>query len=363
LAQSACRAGYAVHVLDLFRDLDTRDAAVSTERIGALDSGIDRNAMLAGARRICAREPLVGIVTGSGFEDRPECLDALAQLGPLFANSAEAVRAVKDPDQFFPALTRLGIPCPETTQAACPATGSWLSKHIGAAGGAHIRNAQAGADCAPGTYFQKKVTGDPHSVLFLANGQAARVIGYSRQWPAHAAGSFVYGGSVSLQQVHPRLNEPIAAAVDKLAVVFALRGLCGLDFIVTPTGDWRALEINPRPPATFELHEWQTGLAHAHIEACLGRLPESMPAPALLTRAHAVHYAPCAGVVTRDRWPDWTSDRPEWGTRLHAGQPVCTVHAQGHDHAAARNLVEARLAQLAARGGWQWTQGQLTTKW
>ena len=45
-------------------------------------------------------------------------------------------------------------------------------------------------------------------------------------------------------------------------------------------------------------------------------------------------------------WPDWTADHQSPGTRLIAGDPVCTVFARGPSAGATRATVQAQARQL-----------------
>jgi predicted ATP-grasp superfamily ATP-dependent carboligase len=47
--------------------------------------------------------------------------------------------------------------------------------------------------------------------------------------------------------------------------------------------------------------------------------------------------------------PDWCRDLPQSGLQIAAGDPVCTVHAEGTSAAEARAAVHARRAELEAR--------------
>jgi predicted ATP-grasp superfamily ATP-dependent carboligase len=48
-------------------------------------------------------------------------------------------------------------------------------------------------------------------------------------------------------------------------------------------------------------------------------------------------------------WPDWTADRQSPGTRLVAGDPVCTVFAEGPTAGATERLVKAQARELQRR--------------
>ncbi len=56
-----------------------------------------------------APSPVLGVVYGAGFEDRPELLARIAERWPLLGNDAETVACIKAPESFFATLDRLGI--------------------------------------------------------------------------------------------------------------------------------------------------------------------------------------------------------------------------------------------------------------
>src|SRR6185295_13434632 len=95
LSQSARAAGYAPLAADLFCDLDTEEAAERSVRIeGDLERGIEWPPIIAALERVSAGGEPIGVVYGSGFEDRADLLDRMAERWPLLGNSGEAVACV-----------------------------------------------------------------------------------------------------------------------------------------------------------------------------------------------------------------------------------------------------------------------------
>ncbi|MEE8514885.1 MAG: ATP-grasp domain-containing protein [Gammaproteobacteria bacterium] len=350
LANSAKRAGYGAYVLDVFGDTDTRRASLASEVIGTCREGFDAERLISAALRLYPRGRDTRLVYGSGFE---HCPDLLARLGRKFrvvGTRPEVIRQVKDPVSFFCLLERLGIPYPETTVKLPRAKTRWLIKRTGAAGGGHIRLLPVDrADIADERhYYQRRLEGRSCSLVFLANGKVATVLGYNTQW--HAANvpetPFLYGGAVSAAELEPRIKRAIEESVAELVRAVDLRGLCGLDFIVQDNAFW-VLELNPRPPATFELHEQHGVLFHAHLEACEGRLVRLPERWSRTVNAHAVLYADRPlSISMRGGWPAWVSDRPADGTLIPYGDPICTVHAGGRSAWHARQAVQQRLLQF-----------------
>lgn len=344
LAQAAVRAGFTPLVVDRFGDSDTCSAAAGVRTVSGAGGGLAPESTLAAAGLLLAGQR-ASVIYGSGLEAQPELIEALARDHELLGNPPEVVRKIKDPASFFALLRRLGIAYPETVFEAADARGSdWLVKRAGACGGGHISRHLPGAPLPAGCYLQRAVRARTISVLFLADGQRAEVIGCCELW--HAAGlsetPYLYGGAVRLMQMGRRLQEILQDAAAELVRAAGLRGLCGLDAVVDDEGRAFVLEVNPRPPATFELYHGEGELLTAHIAACRGRLTRCARqngAP----RAHALLYAQRPMPIPADIcWPEWSADRPPAGRTLGRGEPVCTVFAQGADSATALQRVNAR---------------------
>jgi predicted ATP-grasp superfamily ATP-dependent carboligase len=348
LAASAARGGFRVAVLDCFADRDTRSLASTCRSVASpLGPRFDARALLESAETL-GRRYRGGLVYGSGFEGRTGLLARVASDRPLHGNPPELVRAVRDPNLFFPLLRRLDISHPEVRLVAPPNPAGWLLKRPGGAGGAHVRHA---GDSRPpeDAYFQRFEVGRTLSALFLADGRRARVLGINRQWtaPARPGLRYLYGGAVGGVALRPRIHRELRAGLDALVAATGLVGLNGVDFILR--GDrWLVLELNPRPTATMELYDpdYPRGLFRWHLRACRGELPDAAATPRA-TRAHGVVYArvPCRadpGV----RFPRWCRDVPMPGTRFERGDPVCTVHAAAPGAQGAIALLRRRCAQV-----------------
>lgn len=355
LAAAARRAGERALVLDLFADEDTRRSAERCITLPPDGPGFERQALLAAVEALAPSAR--GLVYGAGFEHDPPLLAALGKRVRLLGNSPETVAAVKDPQHLARLLARLGLPHPETA-CASPTAGEtgWLRKRAGGAGGGHITVA-ADARAAPGSYFQRRMRGRPLSALLVADGRAARILGFSEQWTAPAADApFRYGGCVGPVTPPPRLARAIADGCDALAAAAGLVGLNSVDLLVEEER-FCILEINPRPGATLDLFDGRAGVSlwRLHLAALRGRLPPPRIVSAPV-RAAAILYAPRAIAIPRDMiWPRWTADRETPGRSVPRDGPVCTVRAAAASVAAARAQLERRsgqiLAQLLADGG------------
>jgi len=351
IAQAAVEAGYAPLVADFFADADTQALASGCRKLkGDIAKGMQwRNlAPVLEALAKAAPLPLLGVMYGSGFEDRPYLLDRIAECWPLLGNDAATVERIKHPETFFGTLDRLAIPHPATVMARPPKGAGWVAKRRGGAGGSHVLPSRLQKPAA-NVYYQALVEGRAISVLFLANGRDCRVLGFSEQWTAPAPSKrWRYGGAVRLAS--PPAQDEMVRAIAQATRAFRITGLASADFMVD--GDWPLLlEINPRPGATLDVFACaKKPLLKLHVEAVVqGRLPGKAPTFEGAA-ASAIVHAPKRLIVPRNMiWPVWTADLPRPGERIDKQRPICTVLARAGTSRRAKRLIETRKANLLAK--------------
>ncbi|MHB1085135.1 MAG: ATP-grasp domain-containing protein [Thiobacillus sp.] len=298
--------------------------------------------MLETANAICPQTDCLGLVYGSGFESQPDLIRNLSKERPLLGNAPEVLEIVSDPARFSDLLASLNIPHPVTQISRPPDTTGWLSKQAGACGGAHVRSIPSSPEDDEGRYFQRQATGKEWSFLFLANGQAICPVGFNQALttPQQASGNWCYAGATRMDTGPDGIAGEVERAAQALTKKLGLVGLNGMDFIVTRS-EWVLLELNPRPPATLEL--WDVyplpALFNLHLQACNGQLPAQLPQPSG-SMAVAVVYADLPSYTHVDFiWPSWCADLPWGGSVIEAGDPLCTVRAEGLDASSARQRV------------------------
>jgi predicted ATP-grasp superfamily ATP-dependent carboligase len=325
-------------VLDAFADLDTREAAAAAERVPVdRDWRLDGRRLLDAAGRLAP--PPVPLAYGSGVERNLDLLERLAAGRELLGTSPETVGRAKDPFAFAALLRELGVPHPEVRREPPPVAddGAWLTKRVGGAGGAHVRLATEPP--APGRYYQWRAAGRPVSVLVAGDGSGHAVsLAFSEQWPDPTPERpFRYGGAAAPASLPDRLAGALGDVAARVAAASHLRGLGSVDALAD--GDaFHVLELNPRWGASFDAYElaYAVPLFGLHVEACRGRLPRPLPAPARAA-ASATLWAPERVVVPEGfRWPTWTADRGVAGTVVPAGGPICTIFGEALTAAEAR---------------------------
>lgn len=352
LAQSARRAGYRPLVADAFGDADTRAASDEFRVVdGAARIGFRTKPLVTALESLAAgaATPPIGLVLGSGFEDKTRLVAALASRHRLLGCDAETIRACKQPDVLMPLLDRLGIPHPPT-QLTAPDSSSdanWLSKRIGGSGGRHIRRCEGTNAIRPRRYFQKELDGTRLSIGGVFSAGGARIAATS-QWTAPSSREpFRYGGAASLPPIDAELFGQMTAAATAVANALALTGMASFDFIVLD-GIAHLVDVNPRPGAALDVLDDDDGYAfNAHVLACNGAYVPPMRRRLNEARAAAVMHADRGNVTAGAiNWPDWSADRPAPGTDIHEGDPIATAFATADTSDNAEQLVRTRLAEL-----------------
>ena len=348
LAGAARNAGFRPLAADLFADIDLEEIAEASMRIdGDLDTGIYWTSLIAAIEALAADRNPVGLVYGSGFEDRPFMLERLAERWKIFGNSADAVARAKEPAILETICRRSSIPHPRRSDR--PRAG-WMVKRRGGSGGTHVQLGAAVPATSPATgeeqerYWQERVAGAPVSALVLANGAEAVVLGFTAQWcdPAPDA-PFRYGGAVRPAALEPDVKAQLDRAARAVVEELALVGLNSVDFLVDGEG-WNLIEVNPRPGATLDVFEPEAKMFALHMNACAGRIPTSAPSLPGAAAAAIVYARAKFEGAPEIAWPAWTADRQRPGTVLPEGAPICTVLARADHPQRARQVALQRSA-------------------
>ena len=361
LAQSAAKTHDRVVVLDAFGDRDTR-AIAEVVRVGA-DEGVAIDpARLVAALAGEPRGSDVAIVVGSGLEGTPELASRLAHYGRVFANEPAIVAALKDPELGSALLRASGWRVPVTQREPPADPHGWLQKQTGGAGGIHVRPAGE-VVAGVGVYFQRATPGQPLSVTFLGDGDRAYCLGFNRlRVETLGDADYCYAGAVAGISLPRALHEQAQSSLDRLVRVTGLRGLAGLDFLLD--GDaMTALEVNPRPTATFELYDddFPGGLVPWHLASFERPVPEFGE---LLGRGGGTHRG--VGVVyarhpvtipDHAAFPSWCRDLPCAGSTIAADAPVLSVFAEAASSDQAEREIEAR-SRLARELVARWSDAE-----
>ena len=338
LAQAAKNAGLKPLVIDLFADLDTQDYAEAFKRVPSLA----KNHLTSAIDYFIEHYTVKHFIYGSGFEYYPESLRYLSGRLLVLGNPPDTFVKLHDKPVFFSRLDQLNIPYPDVCFIAPTSADNWLVKPMQAQGGLGIKRDHPKSFTESAVYWQKYQAGTQHSVLFLADGKAARVIGFNTQWAVNLGKSqeFIFSGIINSCDLLEPQKERITNWLKELVPVFTLQGLNSLDFI--QAGDQSlVLEINPRPSASMQLYD--ANLLIGHIKACLGELTD-YGSQEDFTGYQIVHAKQDVIINDGFEWPSWCMDLPESGVTCRAGQPICSIIA--HQNEAQSVINELLIKQL-----------------
>jgi len=361
-AFSALRCGLRPYCADYFGDRDLA-AVCSAERIDPRHAGRRFTALAE------SLPPSPWLYTG-GFENHPEWVAQISRTHRLWGVNAETLRAVRDPGRVADILLRRAIPSPAVRRErhGLPRDGTWLVKPLSSGGGRGIEPLTTETDRDwPSCYFQERIPGPSFSALFIGERSGARLIGVTRQLIGIAGSPFAYRGSIGPVPIAKNLTSKLRGLGDALASAFALAGWFGVDYILRDDYPW-PVEINPRYPASLEIHELASGKAlladHRHAcegDAGPGECPARTDLPRPLVIAKLILYASRTLTV-----PEIASDEHEsddlfavrsiadipWpGSRFEPGEPVMTLMASGENPAACRSqLIELERKWMSRLG-------------
>jgi predicted ATP-grasp superfamily ATP-dependent carboligase len=314
--------------------------------------------------------PYDAVAYTSNFENHPEALEQLAAGRTVLGNAPEVLRQVRQAERVHEVLEGYGLPSPRVYAGARDAVmyagdRALMAKPRRSGGGNGVRRWAPVEALHDGELLQEWVEGEPASLVFLADGHEATVLGVTRQLIGDAnfgatghrwCGNLLGAPGAPVLAAQDEVIAGASAAAQALARAFGLRGINGIDFMCRG-GEAVVVEVNPRWTAAVELVERQMGLSlfAAHVAGTEGTLPDLPGVPVEAVIGKAVVFAPTdCTMPDTDGWlaDGMTGDVPASGTRMPQGAPICTVFAAGDTAAAcydalaarARVIVEASLA-------------------
>lgn len=268
-AWSARRAFFAPRTADLFADLDLCELA-DARQVSDYPHGL---------AAVLRESHGGGWMYCGALENEPDLIECWSHLRPLFGNTAESVRQVRDPWQVAACLKQAGVCCLDLAESdvALPRDGTWLRKPRRSAGGQAIVPLRANTPPTeqPG-YFQRWMPGASLSSAYVAADGRSRLVGITRQ--LLTPGTFRYCGSIGPISLPVAVLDQFHRIGTALASAFSLVGLFGIDAIVADGLVW-PVEINPRYTASMEVLERALNFSAVawHVAACRdGRLPDEM---------------------------------------------------------------------------------------
>lgn len=363
LVESAVRAGYAVASIDAFADLD--NAATPALALHGPGSGLGRTDPL-GIARAARAVPGAWVAYVASFENHPDAVRLLARGRRLLGNPPSVLARARAPSVVWAVLREHGFAAPDLRLRGGREAGrtAWLAKPFASGGGHGITRWRHGDRLRRTHFLQQRITGQPGSLVFAADGRRAVPFAFSRQLvgePEFGASGFGYCGNILVPAKSPTFSkgdalfDTLCAIADTLTRELRLVGVNGIDFIAH-NGTPFVTEVNPRYTASMELAEraFELSVFGAHLDACDGIAPRfdldsARRDSAAEVFGKAVVFAKRTVLVGDSR--AWLDDRtvrdvPHPGERVPRGSPVCTIFARGANDAACHTALVRRARKL-----------------
>ena len=360
LAQAGAAGRFATTVIDLFGDRETRRAARMWRCVGG---DISRGLDAADFERVLDEyDTDWPLIYGGGLEGQWDLLARINHQRPILGNRPDVIAQLKNPGIFFTTLERLGLPFLTTRRTRPKQSAHWLRKRSGSTGGFGVGPCLPAAssqdlDSRTDYYYQRRGTGVPYSVQFIAEGARVDILCFCRQDPAPGPGMPYRFGAIATWNhaaPHPDRNlkgtmvERLVAATQSLSQTFSLRGLNSLDVLID--GDsFVILEINPRPGAGIDLLEsiapgWCMA---AHIAASQSRAWPQWPGmEGKYAHWQIIYAGDDLWLPEKVVWPSYCLDTPPGMRKIAAREPVCSILTQSDSPEGGEILSLARAATL-----------------
>ncbi len=349
LAFSCLRAGLRPVTCDLFYDTDLAARCPGT-RIAA-------DTWPEGILGALEQLPLLPVIYSGGLENHPDLISRIENRHEILGNGSAVLARALDPSALNGCLARAGLTVADIRQTGeeAPGKSGWLSKPIRSGGGIGIEAASK-ATTSEGRYLQRFVDGVPASALFIASenepSKRSLLLGATEQLIGErwlGAAGFTYCGNLGPLELEDEALRQVVLAGEAVGGEFSLRGLFGLDFILSPGGPV-FIELNPRYTGSVEVIERCCGFETIpqHVSACRnGELPPIAPPPSKAC-AKAILFAETpvalsASPALVEESAATIADIPASGETIEPGSPLLTVLTEGADLA----NCEANLVRLA----------------
>jgi len=327
---SARKAGYIVHAIDRFGDIDMQKCA---SKVHILED-IPENELeqLAGSFG-----DLDAVILGPGFEH--------LKINNALNNSKETMEAAGNKSKLPKKLHSLGIPHPETVSIdkadglgfplmIKPKSGSGGMRNIIVRNEAELNIFKKQKD--PTDFIaQEFIEGIPCSASVISTGDEAVVVALNEQLigiPWLTRLPFAYCGNIT--PFHTKFSEEMVQYAKQIALEFKLQGSNGVDFMLTDKGV-QVIEVNPRFQGSIDTIELSTRLSifDAHIKSFDAELPGSHEPKCFA--AKTIVYADkevvidkgISDVLIRYLNKGQAADIPRLGIKVLPDEPITTVLA------------------------------------
>jgi predicted ATP-grasp superfamily ATP-dependent carboligase len=296
------------------------------------------------------------VLIGSGFDDHADTLGPIAKSFPVTGNSPELMKRARDKKSLQKIAQKFGIETPKTIPVSSvdeiwEAVNGFsypvvLRPRI-SGGGAGIRMFSSAVSLSNSLdkrdafelYVQEYVPGIDISASVLASSSDAITLSIQGQLIGMPSAGrncdFAYCGNYTPVALPDKARSLISEFSEFMVRSLHLFGSNGIDYVVGDDGVIYLLEVNPRIQGSLELLEAVSDISVSamHFQACLGKLPESLPA--WRSGVKMIVYASHDGTVPDLGQFQDVVDCSPLGIAVNRGDPICTVIKTGKSlHAA-----------------------------
>ncbi len=300
------------------------------------------------------------------LENHVSVLEALAFDRSWAGASPAAVKAVRDPLALSQLPVHKGLRFPKVRTSASLLTRAgqrmaalfggrgYLLKPRFGSGGEGVSHWGVGQRVGRDAYLQQFIKGIPMSVVYLADGWSAHLLGATEMLvgdSAFGAEGFGYVGSVGPMALGDTLRKALMHLGVVLTQRFDLRGVFGVDGVMDFAGNFWPVEVNPRYTNSVEVLERATGVSLLERwglgDTAGKRKGRAVSHEASHVSGSAIVYAKRAMVMPEAMGgiEGALADVAVAGETVAAGEAICTVFAD----AATRDACVAMLRHLAGR--------------
>jgi len=244
-----------------------------------------------------SNDPIEGVLIGSGWDDRPDLWEKINHTVPIYGNSPECIRIVRDLSAVQKVLKEERIKVPLTISAADSTEVMEFVMQVGfpivikplkTLGGIGIQLLKTKSELIEFLnknsenlnkyYVQEYISGDNISTTMVGNGKKYEVLSINEQLIGiKEFGTnipFKYCGNIVPFNCSPEIAQIIEKNSLTIAKAFNLRGIFGIDFVLKNKIPY-FMEINPRFPGTIELLAMvsQLNAVKLHLDAMRGTIP------------------------------------------------------------------------------------------
>jgi predicted ATP-grasp superfamily ATP-dependent carboligase len=276
------------------------------------------------------------------LENHPKLIEKLSVSRPLWGNSAEIVRAVRNPWKVADVLAASGIPSPIVHRPGevLPSGKRWLQKPLASGGGSGIRWTDDQNRDSAGCFIQEYIDGISVAAIFVAKDRITEFLGATQQLVGESwlhAKTFAYCGSIGPLPFDATLTQQFVRIGQSVGMGLGLRGLFGIDAVVRD-GTVFPVEVNPRYTASVEVLEFATGISAMAKHRAVFEATETVvqPSKPYDLVAKAIYFAPKPICFRGGRWPEQLlqklpvnilpryADIPQVESIIEGGTPVMT---------------------------------------